>query len=134
MGDPTMSRGDSTIDDHRRVLLAWALADAIPAELRRWTGQAAPEARVEALRDRLVTVWDTYVLDVNDRTQAQRWLVSEGLAASVCGYCATPAEEFWDWDDATMGRTRLTASRRDDHPTPLTPYKYPPCPRRGNRR
>jgi len=98
-----MTPRDSTIDDHQRVLLAWALAEAIPAELRRWTGQATPEARVEELRDRLATVWDTYMLEVSERTRAQRWIASEALAASVCGYLAAPAEEEgWDEEEATI--------------------------------
>lgn len=92
----------STITEERRPLLARALADVIPEELRRWTGQAAPQSREEELRARFATVWDAYMPEVSERTQAQRWIVSEALAASVCGYLAANAEERWDWEEATI--------------------------------
>jgi hypothetical protein len=97
-----MKRVDSTIPEDRRLLLARALADAIPEELRRWTGQTAPWAHVAELRARFTTVWDAYMPEVSDRTRAQRWMVSEGLAASVCGYIVTPAEASWDEENATI--------------------------------
>jgi hypothetical protein len=98
-----MKRVDSTIAEDRRPLLARALADAIPEGLRRWTGEAAPQARVEELRARFAAVWDAYMAEVSERTQAQRWIASEALAASVCGYLAAPAEEEgWDEEEATI--------------------------------
>jgi hypothetical protein len=97
-----MKRVDSTIAEECRLLLARALADAIPEELRRWRGQSASWARVPELRARFATVWDAYMPEVSDRTQAQRWMVSEGLAASVCGYLVTPAEASWDEENATI--------------------------------
>jgi hypothetical protein len=92
----------TTITEERRPLLARAMADAIPETLRRWTGQAAPQSREEELRARFATVWDAYMPEVSERTQAQRWIVSEALAASVCGYLAANAEERWDWEEATI--------------------------------
>jgi hypothetical protein len=70
--------------------------------LRRWTGEAAPQAREEELRARFVAVWDAYMPEVSERTQAQRWIASEALAASVCGYLAANAEEHWDEEEATI--------------------------------
>ena len=97
-----MKGSDSTITEECRPLLAWALADAIPEGLRRWTGEATLQSSEEELRARFAAVWDAYMPEVSERTQAQRWIMSEALAASVCGYLAANAEEVWDEDEATI--------------------------------
>lgn len=71
-----MKGSDSTIAEERRPLLARALADAIPEGSRRWTGRATSQVREDELRARFAAVWDAYMPEVSDRTQAQRWIVS----------------------------------------------------------